>query len=338
LTDHGFGATGKYIDVGSRYVEGLSMLATTIGLWMMSRNAALAITGVVIAVLGVPVPIVGELLHDHVSFGPTMGMVIAFAPFVLLSIVWLAQLVVGARFVEMPPAEVPASVAFTRASGAVWLSLIARCALGGLTFFVALSDGDGLVGLLKGVTVLSPLIEALALVLFARAAIQLGRAGISPWRTTIAGLCALIAMGAIIGQLPLTYTAVHGGYTFRGDADSLVTYAITVALLASAAFTLVLLAIGQLARDRDAEDVRENVAIRTGVFVTLSLGTLFVATYGMSHLPPSRGLILFVLLAMVAASFYTLALVAKICTQGAELVERDPMGLPSATLVQRDGS
>jgi hypothetical protein len=337
LTDDGLGAIANHIDLGARYVEGLSVLATTIGLWMMSRNAALGIAGVLIALLGVPVPVVAKLIHGPVSFGLTMAMVFAYLPFALLSLVWLAQLVVGARFVEMPPAQVPASLAFTRASGAVWLSLIARCALGGLTFFVALSDGDSLIDLLKGVTVLSPIIEALALVLFARAAIQLGRAGISPWRTTLAGLCALLTMGALVGQLPMTYTMVHGGHQL-GNPDSLITYAITVALLAAAAFTLVLLAVGQLARDRNAEDVRENVAIRTGVFVVISLGTLFVATYGMSHLPPSRGLILFVLLAMVAASFYALALVANICAQGAELVERDPTGLPSATLVQRGDS
>jgi hypothetical protein len=187
------------------------------------------------------------------------------------------------------------------------------------------------------VTVLSPLVEALALVLFARAAIQLGRAGVSPWRTTVGGLCALLTTGALVGQLPMTYSMLHGGYEL-GNPGSLVTYAVMVALLAGTAFTLVLLAVGQLARDRNAEDVRENVAIRTGVFVMISLGTLFVATYGMSHLPPSRGLVLFVLLAMVAASFYALALVANICAQGAELVERDPTGLPSATLVQRGDS
>ena len=96
-------------------------------------------------------------------------------------------------------------------------------------------------------------------------------------------------MGAIGGQLPTTYSMLYGASEYRGEAGSMVTYAITVALLAAAAFTLVLLAVGQLARDRNAEDVRENVAIRTGVFVMLSLGTVFVATYGMSHLPPSPG-------------------------------------------------
>jgi hypothetical protein len=338
MTGHASGTVAKDLELGTRYVEGLSVLATTIGLWMMSRNWALGITGVVIAVLGVPVPFVGKLIGAHIAFGDKMSMLLAFAPFALLSLVWLAQSVVGARFVEMPPAQVPASLAFTRASGAVWLSLIARCALGGLTFFVALSEGVGLVDLLKGVTLLSPIIEVVALVLFARAAIQLGRAGISPWRTTLAGLCALLTMGAIVGQLPTTYSMLYGANEYRGEPGSMVTYAITVALLAAAAFTLVMLAVGQLARDRNAEDVRENVAIRTGVYVMLSLGTVFVATYGMSHLPPSRGLILFVLLAMVAASFYALALVAKICAQGAELVERDPTGLPSATVVQRGDS
>ena len=337
-TGLGSGAVWKDIDLGTRYVECLSVLATTIGLWVVSRNATLGIVGVVIAVLGLPVPPLANLIHDHIKFGETMAMLVAFAPFALLSLVWLAHVVVGARFVEMPPAQVPASLAFTRASGAVWLILIARCALSGLTFFVALSEGVGLVDLLKGVTLLSPIIEVLALVLFARAAIQLGRAGISPWRTTLAGLCALLTVGAIVGQLPTTYSMLYGAHEFGGEVRSMVTYAITVAVFAAAAFTLVMLAVGELARDRNAEDVRENVAIRTGVFVVISLGSLFVATYGMAHLPPSRGLILFILFAMVAASFYALVLVAKICAQGAELVERDPTGLPSATLVQRGDS
>ncbi|MEO8842473.1 MAG: hypothetical protein ABI591_18310 [Kofleriaceae bacterium] len=335
---HESGAVLKNLDLATRYLEGLSVLATTIGLWMVSRNVALGLAGVVIAVIGVPVPVVADLIHGHLSLGETSAMLITFLPFALLSVIWLAQILVGARFVEMPPPAVPASFAFTRAANAVWLMVIARCALSGLTFFAALSGGIGMLDLLKGVTLLSPIIEVVALLLFARAAIQLGRAGISPWRTTLAGLCALLTMGGIAGQLPTTYSLLYGSHDFGGEASSMVTYAVTVALLAAAAFTLVMLAVGQLARDRNAEDVRENVAIRTGVFVVLSLGSLFVATYGMSRLPPSRGLILFILLAMVAASFYALALAAKICAQGAELVERDPVGLPSATLIQRGDS
>lgn len=333
---HEWGTVVKDIDLGTRYVEGLSVLATTVGLWMVSRNAVLGIVGVVIAVLGAPVPIVSEVIRAHLTLGDTTGVILTFAPFALISIVWLAQSLGGARSVEMPPAQVPANLAFTRASGSVWLMLIARCALSGLTFFAALSGGIGLIDLLKGVTLLSPIIEIVALVLFARAAIQLGRAGISPWRTTIAGLCALLTTGAVLGQLPATYSMLYGSHGFEGfQGRSMMTYAITVALLVAAAFTLVMLAVGELARDRNAEDVRENVAIRTGVFVMISLGSLFVATYGMSHLPPSQGIILFFLFAMVAASFYALSLVAKICAQGAELVERDPTGLPAATLIRR---
>jgi len=155
---HDWGAVAKDIDLGTRYVEGLSVLATTIGLWMVSRNVALGITGVVIAVLGVPVPIVSELVHEHFTLGDTTAMLVTFAPFALLSIVWLVQIFVAAPFVEMPHTD-SASLAFTRASGAVWLSLIARCALSGLTFFAALSGGIGLIDLLKGVTLLSPIIR-----------------------------------------------------------------------------------------------------------------------------------------------------------------------------------
>lgn len=336
VSGHEWGSVINHIDLTMRYIECVSLLATAIGLWMVSRNMVLGIVGVVIAALGVPVPILADVIRDHIAMGK-LSVLITFAPFALLSIVWFAQLAVSARFVEMPPPEVPARVAFARAAGAVWLSLIARCTLAGLTFFVALSGGVGLVDLLKGVTLLSPIIEVVALVLFARAALQLGRAGISPWRTTVAALCALLTMGGIVGELPMTYSMLYG-HGFGGQDRSMVTYAVFVALLAGTAFTLVMLAVGELARDRNAEDVRENVAIRTGVFVVLSLGSLFVATYGMSRLPPSRGLILFVLLAMVAAAFYALVLVAKICAQGAELVDRDPTGLPSATLVQRGDS
>jgi hypothetical protein len=338
---HEWGATLKHIELATRYVSSLSILATTVGLWMATRNLALGIVGVVIAVVGIPVPVLGEWIGAHLALESKSGMLITMAPYAVLSCIWLAQVWSGARDVELPPASVPANLAFTRAAGALWLRVISACTLGGLTFFAALSGGIGLLDLLKGVTLLAPLVDAIALVLFARAALQLGRAGISPWRTTFAATCALFATGAIVEHLPRMYSMLYGdGHDFGELArdSSMMAYSITVPLVAGAALASMLIAVGQLARERNAEEVRENIAIRTGVFVVLTLGWVFVATYGIAHLPPSPGFVIFVLLALVCASFYTLVLAAKICAQGAELVERDPTGLPSATLVQRGGS
>ena len=334
---HEWGGTVKFIELASRYVSSLAFLVTAIGLWMATRNRALGIAGVAIALIGTPVPVVGELIGNMLSLDGMLGMIVSMAPYALISCVWLAQIAVAARDVELPPASVPASLAFTRAARALWLRVIAACTLGGLTFFAALSGGIGMVDLLKGVTLLAPLVDAIALVLFARAALQLGRAGIAPWRTTLAATFALFSTGALAQRLPTTYALLYGDHDHSDLArgSSLMIYSITVPLAAGTAIALMLLAVGQLARERNAEDVRENIAVRTGVFVVLTLGSLFVATYGVSHLPPSPGLVIFILLALVCASFYTLVLAAKICGQGAELVERDPIGLPSATLVQR---
>jgi hypothetical protein len=62
---------------------------------------------------------------------------------------------------------------------------------------------------------------------------------------------------------------------------------------------------------------------------------LFIVNYGLERIEPEMaGLAIFALLAIAGASLYSLALAAKICTQGAELIERDPMGLPVAKLVK----
>jgi hypothetical protein len=338
---HEWGVTVKHVELATRYVSSLSILGTSVGLWLATRNHALGIAGVVIAAVGVPTPVLGEGLKKLLSLDGSIGMVVTMAPYALISCVWLAQVFVGARDVEPPPAIVPARLAFTRAAAALRLRLIAACTLGGLTFFAAVSGGIGMLDLLKGVTLLAPLADGIALVLFARAALQVGRAGIAPWRTTLAATFALFTTGAIAQRLPTTYSMLYGhsnGYGDLSRSSALMTYSIAVPLVGAAAIALMLLAVGQLARERDVEDVRENIAIRTGVFVVLTLGALFVATYGVSHLPPSPGLVIFILLALVCASFYTLVLAAKICAQGAELVDRDPTGLPSATLVVRGDS
>ena len=338
-TGHVWGGAIKDINLVTRYLLPLAMLATSIGVWMASRQLVLGIATVAVTIVGTPIPPLGEAIGHLVDPGQTVGFLMTMLPYAVLSILWLVQLAVGTRDLAMPPPTVPATLAFSRAASALWLRLIATCSLAGLTLFAALSGGVGLMDLLKGVTLLSPLVDAFALVLFARAALQLGRAGISPWRTTLASACALFATGMILTRITTTYELLYGHHSSFGERDgALMTYSIALPLVVGTAITLVLLAVTQLARERNADDVRENVSIRTGVFVFLTLGSLFIATWGTTHLAHSAGSVMFMLLCLVGAAFYTLVLAAKICALGAELVDRDPRGLPSATLIDRGGA
>ena len=327
----------RHIELASRYVSSLTVLAVSIGMLVATRKLGLGIAAIAISVIGVPVPVLGKAIGTALSLGQTGGMLFTMLPYALVSLVWLVMAARAADPIEMPPPAISADAAFSTAARSIWLRVVAACSVMAVTLFAAVSGEAGMLSLLKGVTVLSPMIDFIALTLFACAMWRLARAGISPGVTIAAATCALIAAGATLQRLPKTYEMLFGDHSsFRAEdsATALKVFSIVVPLLGVAALVLAAIAVARLARERNAEDVRENVAVRTGVFVVLTLGSLFVTLYGAEHLPNSRGVVMFVLLLLVCATFYSLVLIAKICATGAELVARDPVGLPTAKVVQ----
>jgi hypothetical protein len=315
------------------YLHPIAYLAAALGMIVATRKLGLGIAAAVIVAVLIPVPPLEQAIRAHVSFGRTLGYLMIALPYILLALGWLAMF--ATTEVEMPPPQVQADAAFSSAARSIWIRVIAACSIAGITFFAALSGEAGLLGLLRGVTILSPLVDAIALGLLARATLQLVRARIAPGLTMASAVFALLATGGVLNQVPTLYRMLYAehSYGLGDDSAGLWLYSIAIPLFATAALTLVAMAVVRLARERNAEDVRENVAIRIGVYIVLALGTLFVSTYGATHLPNSRGVVLFVLLALVVAAFYSLVLIAKICATGAELVARDPVGLPTAKVL-----
>jgi hypothetical protein len=106
-----------------------------------------------------------------------------------------------------------------------------------------------------------------------------------------------------------------------------------IPLVGATAIALVLVAIARLARERNLEDVRENVVIRTGVFVALMVASFLMTRFLAGPMIGETGVAVFMLFAIAAATLYALTIAAKLCAIGADLVARDPAGLPAAKVV-----
>ncbi|MEP6864999.1 MAG: hypothetical protein ABJE66_30545 [Deltaproteobacteria bacterium] len=337
LWTSGDSATVWKVVSAARYVHAGLWLAFAVGFALVARPVGLAIALPVVAVFGVPLPVVGRLLYSGIH-SETASIAIETVPYIVLSVLaleatWSRRM----ELVERPAAD--AADAFTRAGKALWLRVIAALSLAGLTFLVGMSRSADLIGLLRAVMLLAPIVDAIALALFARAVIALVRTPLAPWLLSAAAAFALAAIGMVAGRIAQLYDLFYGHHSegLYGMAarepvlDGLSTQ--VVPLVAATAITLVLVVIGRIARDRNLEDVRENIVIRTGVFVALMLGAMLMTHFLGGSTVGEAGVAVFMLFAIAGATLYALTIAAKLCAQGAELVALDPVGLPAAKVV-----
>lgn len=320
-----------------RYVDALLWLAAAVGFALVAVPLGVAIALVIVAVLGIPVPALGHVLYGSVH-SQNLAFTIELVPYILVSILMLAAAWSRrAQLVDIPP-PAPAD-AFRRASGALWLRVISAVSLAGFTFLVGMARSPDMMGLLRAVMLLAPLLDALALLLFARAVVALARTGLAPWLLTAGAGFALAATGMMANRIVQLYVLFYGhressffDATSRdpvlgGTVDQI------LPLIAATGIALVLVAIGRLARERNAEDLRENIVIRTGVFVALVVGSQLMIHFIGAGSMSDAGVAVFLLVAIAGATLYALTIAAKLCAQGAELVARDPAGLPAAKVV-----
>ena len=322
----------------ARYAHSVITLAAAVGFALVARPLGLTIVLPIIAVAGVPVPVIGRLLYgDHIH-SQTATIVVETVPYIVLAALQLAA--AWSRrdeLVAVPSTD--GAAAFTRASKALWLRVISALSLAGFTFLVGMSRSTDAIGLLRAVMVLAPIVDAVALVLFARAVIALARTTVAPWLLTVAAAFTLAATGMMAARVAKLYELFYGHHR-----DSLYDVAsrepmlgglstLIVPFIAGHGIVLVLVAVAKLARERNVENVRENVVIRTGVFVALMVGALLMTHFLNGPVTGEAGLAVFSLFAIAGATLYALTIAAKLCAQGAELLARDPAGLPAAKVV-----
>jgi hypothetical protein len=321
----------------ARYAHAILWLAVAVGFALVARPLELAVLLPLVAIFGVPVPVLGQALYGHVH-SETGWMLMETAPYIVISAIALAA--AWSRRGELVDGPAPvAADAFARAGKALWLRVIAALSLAGFTFLVGMARSPDLMGLLRAVMLLAPIVDAIALALFARAVMALARGPLAPWLLSTAAAFALAATAMSAGRVAQLYNFFYGhhdeGLYGMATREPVIGGFATqvIPLVGATAIALVLLAIARLARERRLEDVRENVVIRTGVFVGLIVGSLLMTRFLAGPMIGETGLAVFMLFAIAAATLYALTIAAKLCQQGAELVARDPVGLPAAKVV-----
>jgi hypothetical protein len=321
----------------ARYVHASLWLAVAVGFAFVARPLGVSIALPLVAIFGIPLPVVGTMLYGEVHW-ETGWMLMETVPYVVISALALAAAWSRrTELVEGPGTD--AADAFARAGKALWLRVIAALSLAGFTFLVGMARSPDLMSLLRAVMLLAPIVDAIALALFARAVILLARTPLAPWLLSTAAAFALAATGMIAGQIAQIYNLFYGhhddgfyGMAAREPVIGGFSTQVTP-LVAATGIALVLVAIARLARERNLEDVRQNIVIRTGVFVGLMVSSLIMIRFLTGPAIGESGLAVFLLFAIAAATLYALTIAAKLCTQGAELVARDPAGLPAAKVV-----
>jgi hypothetical protein len=338
-----FGRHEDTLFAAVRYINwagGLTYVGAAVGIGLATQRIALAIALPVFAALVAPVPPLAQLMWSWLDHSRAIVVVLDFAPSVVLGLAALAALVVACR--DLPASEAErGDRAFERAAKALWLRIAAALSLAGLMLIVGVAHATSLLALLKLVMVAAPLVDAIALALFARAALGMARANVSRWLALAAAAFALWCTGVLCSQAVASYVALYDDHGYWGaDPLELATlYPTLLPLLSATAIALVLAAITRLARRRHLDELTENATVRTGVFVVLVLGALFITRYGLERamFAGGSGLIVIGVVSAAAASIYALVIAAKLCSQAGVVLASDPAGLPAAKLI-KEGS
>jgi hypothetical protein len=322
------------------WLPGVTLVATAVGIGIATRRLAWIIALPVAVALVFPVPALDEAITRWLEIrSATTGALLRLGPYPVFALACLVACFVASAAADAPTRE-RGDVAFERAAKALWLRVSAALGLAGLMLFVIVAEAEAgeAVWLLRVVVVLAPAIDAFALILFARALLGLSRANVSRWFVLPAAGAALWAAAVLVVRAFATASMLYGARVHHyGDAnepDLSEALPVLLPLVAGAAILLVLVAITQLMRERGREELRENATVRTGVFVVLSLGALYIAHHeaeALSH-GASKARVVFGLAGAAFASIYALVIAAKLCRQAATVVA-DDTALPGAKLL-----
>ncbi|MFT3697301.1 MAG: hypothetical protein QM831_29430 [Kofleriaceae bacterium] len=319
---------GKIADY-SGYTNSAALVVVAVGMLLLTRNIPVGVIGIVLSVLTVP-----DLRHelDHVLPHGRLTAILMMSPYTLMPLLYMAALAL-APAPDAVPSRIDPAVALRSASGAMYLQLWAKLALALITLMgIAASGGEGFVTIFKFITLVAPMIEVLGLALFARAAMKLAARGVHPWLTSAAAIGVMLAAGAELMKIAPTYFVLYSDESHQ--QEQLEVGMVLFPIIACGGIVMMLRTVVALAAEYRDDAMRENVAVRTVVFVVLTLGILFVINYGFPRMPHSEGLAVFMLFAVSIGSVYAVAMAARICREGAELLERGgDTGLPVAKVV-----
>lgn len=321
----------RKVDTVARYASSLGTIACAAGFLLATEKKNLGVIGLVLAV-ATTFPLVAHELGHLIPSGRS-GIVFSLLPYSVLPSLYLAMLALAEPTADVPTRIEPA-LALRAASSALYLRLWTALGLAVVTLMMAVSTNGGqdVRSLFKLVTFVATLLDIIGAFLFARGALRLAARGVHRWLASLGAASVLVAAGATLARLPMLYFAFYGQHP--GDAQEAITAgAIFIPIASCAGIYLLLRVVVAIAAAHHDEVTRENVSVRSVVFVVLSLGVVFVTSYGFDRIH-SQNIMLSMMFAVAAASLYALALAGRICRDGAELLDRGgETSLPVAKVV-----
>jgi hypothetical protein len=324
-----------------RAVSTLATLVTAVGLGLATRRVVVAIALGVVAIACEPPWFLAEWVYGGLELGWRGQFLLDLAPRFVVTAALVATVLRAA-----PPSTTPApepsraSRGLQLVSNGLWLRVLAVGVLASAV--LAGASSRSALDLYRVAALAGQIVSIVAFAMFVLGALAVARACVADlgrWPWYVAAVAALWAGGVVVAQTPhlyrLLYNEAHGSFGFdSGPTTQYATaLATTLPLVAGAAIVLALISITRFARGRNLDDLRENATVRTGAFVVLVLGSVFVQRYGLARAPgEASGLVIILMLGTVGANLYANAIAAKLCRAAAAVVDRDP-GLPTAKVV-----
>ena len=221
---------------------------------------------------------------------------------------------------------------FALLGSALRTRVIAMLVLAALTLFAM---GGQSMNAMKFALVAAPLINMIAFIVFAIAALRAGRGldGRLQVMFALAGGAAAWCAGVLALQTPAIYQMLGGGGdSFSGERNTEMAQALSIAmpLIATLGVVIALAAVGSHVRRIGHHDVAESIVPRTTVFVILMLVSVVVQ---ISFVPKVSSMSELVALGLLAAAAGVAALVvaANIFKRASEATSG--MALPTATVL-----
>ncbi|HEY0255498.1 MAG TPA: hypothetical protein VGC41_28410, partial [Kofleriaceae bacterium] len=277
---------------------------------------------IVTVLIGQPVPELREAIEHAAGLGHHGVTMIWLVPAAVLAFTYLSM-IVKAPPVVAPPADPGAML--RSAASSVTFRLLAAFALMGIVLASPFVHAESL-GVIKLVLVLGPAIDAIALIVLARAMLRFPQ---ERELATFAAFGALFAAGALVYRVPLVHAQLYNPLGHLTPHDEIPLFQWLVPIASCVATVLSLRVVEQVARSRDP-GLQEKVAIRTALFAVMTLGVIALMRYGFAGESDNA---LLMIVGGFVGSIWSLALAKRVFVEGAEMFERDASKLPVATLV-----
>jgi hypothetical protein len=303
-----------------------------------ARHRTAAIAGVVVLLVGVPLPPLAKLMYGWVSgWKTTLAVHHGLHAAVTIATLALVARVAGGESTRAPDA---ATTGLRTIASALWLRVIAAVTVAGLTMLLVVGRaGEGSTGVLKLAMMSGAVVNVISLIMLARGALATARSHIADmprWPLVASAAGTLWCLGVGIYQLPYTYRLLYGdheSYSFSGSDTQEVLQALSVAvpLVALGAIAVIATAIGGFAARRGLDQLRAEAQGKGAAFVLLMLVNVAIQAW---LLPSADSLGSFVTMTLGAATAALWATVqmARLCTLASDSLHAEPP-LPKATLV-----